>query len=514
MWPLLLALSAPAQATDTWTTPHTGIELLHRKTSEPIELWAARVDLSLPNIALHASANRSGVERKVNTKTFAANVGATLAINGDWSDGSTPVGLAISEGDKWHNHIPDDDLGSTWGYIGCTIGKQCTMGVEQPLDVAWWFSNPVIAPYRYYHAIGANGIQMLRAGEKRSGCYDSSDNPRSAACMEADGTHMWLIVVDGRSSASNGMTCNEIRDLMLELGCYDGVMLDGGGSSTMVLDGAVLNDPSDGSLRTVSNHLAVIVHDSIDAACVKPNGRWCSGSVISTCQGGQFDGSGDCAAYGATCQEDGDWAFCVDSRCPAGDGMGLACLDGTRFASCTDGQYGEGDCAAFGLTCGTDAGGAACQDPRCLAGPHSSFCASGATLGACTDGAYAESTCASGSTCASDAAGAYCADDRCAGLEGGVCSGEVLQTCERGTVVETDCAAAGLTCADGAGCLPPESLIEEGGGSAWNRPEAGNPPGRMRPFDAITPSGCATVPGAGGVGLLGLLAALARRRRA
>lgn len=521
MWIALLPLAA---AGDTWTNVRPGVDYLHRTTSEPQQIYAVRIDLSLPNVALHASANNDQ-ERGVNTSEFADATGALVAINTDWSNGYTPVGLAISDGAQWHDHIHDDTLGSRWGVVGCTIGKQCSLWAEQPLDTAWWFSAPLIAPYRFHHATGANGIPMVLSGAAQSGCYDSADNPRSAICMEADGVHMWMIVVDGRSSSAAGMTCNEIRSLMLDLGCYDGLMLDGGGSSTLVINGDVKNDPSDGSLRTVSNHLGLLYYDNTDSTCVTANGKWCEGTTIHACQGGQRTGSGDCAAYGATCQEDGDYAFCVDYRCPGGDGLGAACLDGSRIASCTDGQYGEGDCAAFGLACGSDAGGAACMDPRCPS-PDGSACLDPALMIACSDGAYAEAACAAGTSCAQDAIGAYCADDRCAGAP--ACAGSVYQDCTRGVFTETDCSLSGQACGD-QGCytpgtgdsggeagdsgaptagygLPGEARAMPAGGCGGGDPAPGGLPGEAQPMPA---GGCA----GGGAALLFGAGALAQRRR-
>ncbi len=512
MW---ILLCAAAFAGDTWSSVAPGVDWLRRTTSSPSQqISAARVDLSEPRVSLHASADRAGVERAVNTLRFAQAVGATVAINTDWSDGSWPVGLAISGGVLWNEHIQTDAVGNHWGFLGCTVGKACTLDRERPLDDAWWFADPTQPPWRFHHATGANGIVLLRDGAALSGCYDTARNPRSAACVDAAGTTLWLVVVDGRQSGMSGMTCDETRALLLDLGCHDAVMLDGGGSSTLVVDGVVVNSPSDGRLRTVSNHLGVIVADAVDPACAVANGRWCDGTRLSTCEGGRVTQSGDCAAFGAGCEEDGDYAYCVDPRCPGGSGAASICLDGTRLAGCTDGRYSEGDCGAFGLACGVgDDGAAVCMDPACAAGPDGSFCADARTVGACADGVYGAVSCGD-ARCAADGAGAFCLDPACPGAEWAVCEGDVAVACDRGQpVAPVDCAATGLSCVDGA-CVPPES---DGGGGEGRPDTGGAASAAAEARGRREAAGCAVGGGlAAGLwaGLVAAGAALGRRRRA
>jgi Phosphodiester glycosidase len=59
-----------------------------------------------------------------------------------------------------------------------------------------------------------------------------------------------LVTVDGRQpDKSVGMTLAEATDLLLALGATDGINLDGGGSTTFVADGAVVNTPSDVAVK-------------------------------------------------------------------------------------------------------------------------------------------------------------------------------------------------------------------------------------------------------------------------
>jgi len=58
-----------------------------------------------------------------------------------------------------------------------------------------------------------------------------------------------LLTVDGRTSAGDGMTCDQTAQLLLDLGAVDAANLDGGGSTTMTVQdcwiGDVVNHPSD-----------------------------------------------------------------------------------------------------------------------------------------------------------------------------------------------------------------------------------------------------------------------------
>jgi hypothetical protein len=72
-------------------------------------------------------------------------------------------------------------------------------------------------------------------------------NPRTAVGILADG-RIIFVTIDGRElGQSVGATIGELRALMQELGAIDALNLDGGGSTTMVIDGKVVNLPSDPS---------------------------------------------------------------------------------------------------------------------------------------------------------------------------------------------------------------------------------------------------------------------------
>lgn len=59
-------------------------------------------------------------------------------------------------------------------------------------------------------------------------------NPRTYAGVNAAGTTMYLLAVDGRDGVSAGVSTRDGADLLRQLGARDGLLLDGGGSSTMI----------------------------------------------------------------------------------------------------------------------------------------------------------------------------------------------------------------------------------------------------------------------------------------
>lgn len=78
--------------------------------------------------------------------------------------------------------------------------------------------------------------------------------------VSADGRRVIMVTVDGRRATSHGGTLTEMAELLVELGAFRGINLDGGGSTTMVVmaEGGVVNRPSRGWEREVLNHIGVI----------------------------------------------------------------------------------------------------------------------------------------------------------------------------------------------------------------------------------------------------------------
>ena len=86
-------------------------------------------------------------------------------------------------------------------------------------------------------------------------------HPRTSVGFSRDSSTLYILTVDGRSQASVGMTLVELASVMRELGAWQAMNFDGGGSTTMVVDGKVVNHPSDKEgERAVGNALLVVEH--------------------------------------------------------------------------------------------------------------------------------------------------------------------------------------------------------------------------------------------------------------
>ena len=84
-------------------------------------------------------------------------------------------------------------------------------------------------------------------------------HPRSAVGFSRDSSTLFLVTVDGRQASSVGMTVAELGDLMRAEGAWDALNFDGGGSTTLVVQGRISNSPSDPTgEREVANAILIV----------------------------------------------------------------------------------------------------------------------------------------------------------------------------------------------------------------------------------------------------------------
>jgi len=196
------------------------------------------------------------------TSEFLEQYGLQIAINGGgfspwWSHGPldyyphsgdpvTPNGFTAY--DK-NIYAEGDGLGPV-----LYISRRNGLGFRKPGNVV--------------HAITGDRY-LIKGGEKEEGLDDHERDPRTAIGFNKNGRWLYLVVVDGRQPFySAGATFDELADILIAHGAYFGMSLDGGGSSTMVIEGEngepiVLNSPIDqyvpGRERPVANHIGLFL---------------------------------------------------------------------------------------------------------------------------------------------------------------------------------------------------------------------------------------------------------------
>ena len=101
------------------------------------------------------------------------------------------------------------------------------------------------------------GVPVFRPDEAFTSYQIDQRHPRTAVGQRPDGTII-LLVADGRSKLSHGLTMNQLANQMANYGAERAMALDGGGSSEMAFNTRVWNVPSDGNERPLSESLQLV----------------------------------------------------------------------------------------------------------------------------------------------------------------------------------------------------------------------------------------------------------------
>ena len=117
----------------------------------------------------------------------------------------------------------------------------------------------------YWTAVAGSDLVVLQGTNAVSpGCVSSfcDANPRTALGVSQEGRYLFLLVIDGRQPGwSDGATLSETAEWLRRFGCWEGLNLDGGGSSAMAVrtngsgSAVLMNRPSGGVQRVNGNHL-------------------------------------------------------------------------------------------------------------------------------------------------------------------------------------------------------------------------------------------------------------------
>jgi hypothetical protein len=233
LWPLLAAALAAA-ATNEISEPFEGVRLIHSRSTVPrlVDMFVVEIDMAAPGLQFLATPSNGalvGDTTPQTTRTFVSQVGAQIGVNANFfaSAGSGQYelrGLSVSNGDAYSPFEPGflDALNVSLGNVATIIRATSTSGFGHT------------PPTSLYNAVGGN--TRLVTGGLNVANSDPAIHPRTAAGVTADG-RLLLFTVDGRNAGhSEGLTYREMADVLIRWGARDAINLDGGGSTTLVMD--------------------------------------------------------------------------------------------------------------------------------------------------------------------------------------------------------------------------------------------------------------------------------------
>ena len=161
---------------------------------------------------------------------------AILAINGDYY-GSQRTGYVLRNGVIYRDEPRDADQEDLvfWPDGSMTVIREGDMTAQALLEAGAW-------------QVFCFGPTLVRDGEVAVGRHADvgnamASNPRTAIAMIGP-SHYLVAVADGRTGESAGLSLHELAAFLQSQGAQLAYNLDGGGSSTMVFDGRIINFPT------------------------------------------------------------------------------------------------------------------------------------------------------------------------------------------------------------------------------------------------------------------------------
>lgn len=235
---------------DSYRSPTMSVDLRIVRDSETFKkrvvYYVADIHVSdVTMIRTEAYSGDFNRPRYGSVKKMADRVNALIAISGDYC-GYQSGSLIIRNGEVYRSLINDSDVCLLLRSGELVTVQSSKLSLKKILELdpwqAWQF-----------------GPSLLDEDGTAKTSFPSSDvsqgNPRSCIGFVEPG-HYVFVAVDGRQTASRGLTLKELAWLMQSLGCVRAYNLDGGASAHMYWKTDILNNPSKGG-RSISDIIYV-----------------------------------------------------------------------------------------------------------------------------------------------------------------------------------------------------------------------------------------------------------------
>ncbi len=236
----------PVTTDTTYSDENISVELKTYRLYETT-VYVADVQLSSADYLKTAFAENSyGRNITAKTSSIAASVDAILAINGDYY-GAQRSGYVIRNGVLYRN--------TSGGGEDLVIYRDGSFGIidEDEVTAEELLASGAWNVLSFGPALVEDGGISVSENDEVGRAMAS--NPRTAIGV-IDDLHYVFVVADGRTSDSDGLSLYELAAFLQSIGCQTAYNLDGGGSSSMVYLGTLINNPANGrksSERSVSD---------------------------------------------------------------------------------------------------------------------------------------------------------------------------------------------------------------------------------------------------------------------
>lgn len=192
---------------------------------------ASRISLEVPNTLKITGKTLTTIASEYNA-IVAINAGGFADIDGA-SNGGTPTGTVIKNGEIIYEGVDTGWPGGLIGFNNENILVLTTISASEAIKQG--MKDAVeFGPF-----LVVNGKKAITRGNGGSGV-----SPRTVIAQRKDGIVL-LFIIDGRQPGySLGISLAELTDLVYKYGAYNAANLDGGASTTLVVDKKLYNKPA------------------------------------------------------------------------------------------------------------------------------------------------------------------------------------------------------------------------------------------------------------------------------
>ncbi len=211
---------------------------LTEKTVSNTQVYIADITVSSAEYLKTALAqNTYGTNVTAKTSVTAANNNAILAVNGDYY-GANSTGYVIRNGVVYRDTVRED---SSNGDLAIYKDGSFKIIYEDQVSAEQLVKDGVVNLLAFGPSLVENGEIVVDTNSEVG--QSMSSNPRTAIGI-IDENHYIIVVSDGRTSESQGLSLYELAEVMKSYGVKTAYNLDGGGSSTLYFNGQVINKPT------------------------------------------------------------------------------------------------------------------------------------------------------------------------------------------------------------------------------------------------------------------------------